>query len=410
MTGKPEDDGLAEIKRLLRSLDETSAGEPPRPSAPRPPGITHDPRREMLTDRPLRDAIVLAPPEAPLTLGIDPPPPPAARSTAISGSRSSPWPLAMALITGTAAAAGAAIWWTDAGLLPAQLLNIRTTSGSNFSHPQTTSPKVARATVESPPVVDAAPRAAAPPPPAESAPPASLPPRIAQAVRTQSAISDAPPASKSEPELRLRIPARLTATAGQSAPLPIEIDGPGRPTSSSILLVKGLPPGITLSKGAILATGDWSLPTSDATGLTMTLRDKTGGHHQLVIEMRSDETATIASVRTMLEVADAPSRSTMSDAVRPPEATTLEWLVEAKRLMTAGHIASSRLLLERAADAGLAEAARLLGDTYDPAKLYVLGVRGVSGDIQKAINWYERADELGDPQAKARLLGLSGGR
>jgi TPR repeat protein len=196
------------------------------------------------------------------------------------------------------------------------------------------------------------------------------------------------------------------ATAGESASLPIEIDGPAQASQTSVLIVKGLPAGASLSKGTVLATGDWSLIASEATGLAIALPSSAAGRHQLTIEMRSSDAGVIASVRSMLEVANTPSRAGMADAVRPPEATTLEWLGEAKRLMSAGHIASARLLLERAADSGLAEAARLLGDTYDPAKLYALGVRGVSGDIQRAINWYERADELGDPQAKARLLAL----
>ena len=83
-------------------------------------------------------------------------------------------------------------------------------------------------------------------------------------------------------------------------------------------------------------------------------------------------------------------------------------LVQAKRQLDAGSVASARLLLQRAVEAGSAEAALQLGDTFDLARLYQLGVRGMTGDNAQAVHWYERADELGSAQAKARLLAIGG--
>ena len=409
MTGKPEDDGLAEIKRLLRSLEDASAGPADGPGGVRPAKPKADPRREGIADRTRKDAMLLPPRDAPPAPSEQPPSPPAARSTIPSPSR--PRPLAVALIAGAAVASGAAIWRTTPGLVPVQFLSERAMVGAGHADPHASSTAALQEREERSSPTDASVGSAASPLFAQHAPPPGLPPRIAQAIRSQSAITEAPRAPRLQPEPRLRLPARLTATAGGTAPLPIEVDGSGQATSSAVVIIKGLPAGTMLSKGVSVATEDWTVAASEATGLTMTLRKSAAGRHPLTIEMRSGGVTLVASVRTVLEVADAPpGRPIMSDAVRPPETTTLAWLVEAKRLMDAGHIASSRLLLERAADAGLAEAARLLGDTYDPAKLYALGVRGVSGDIEKAINWYERADELGDPQAKARLLALGGAR
>lgn len=96
----------------------------------------------------------------------------------------------------------------------------------------------------------------------------------------------------------------------------------------------------------------------------------------------------------------------MSDHVRPSDAEIAKLVADGKTQLASGQVATARLLFQRAAEAGNGEAARLLGDTYDPAKLFALGVRGTSGDMEKAIHWYERADELGDPQAKARLAPL----
>lgn len=412
MTGTPEEnDGLAEIRRLLRSLDETSAGNARAPNDPPAVRARIESVRDLVPERPQKEAIALAPADLPIAPSKLPPPPPVTQASSRPAA-ARPWPLAAVLVAGAAATSGLAIWWSKPDLLSPQMQTFRAANGidrGDQARPQIT-------------VTAALPEKAARPSPGptsvgEAVTPASsasttaatVAPRLAQAARSQSAVTEvprAPPTISSEP--RLRAPARLPAAAGQSSAFPIEVDASAQLAATQVLIVKGLPATATLSRGMALATGDWSLSAADAKGLTLTLPASAAGRHQLTIELHSSDGAAVAAVKATLEIATAPPRVTMSDAVRPPEATTLEWLAEAKRLMAAGHIASSRLLLERASDAGLAEAARLLGDTYDPAKLYTLGARGVSGDIQRAISWYERADELGDPQAKARLLALSG--
>jgi TPR repeat protein len=71
-------------------------------------------------------------------------------------------------------------------------------------------------------------------------------------------------------------------------------------------------------------------------------------------------------------------------------------------------IASARLLLERAADGGSAEAALELAQTYDPALLPSLGVVGVVPDLEQARTWYRKAQELGSPAVAKRLQRLGG--
>lgn len=82
-------------------------------------------------------------------------------------------------------------------------------------------------------------------------------------------------------------------------------------------------------------------------------------------------------------------------------------VAQGQLVLSQGQVASARLLFRRAADAGAADAALHLGDTFDPHRLRTLGVRGVAGDIELAIRWYEKADELGAPEAKARLLAIA---
>ena len=61
---------------------------------------------------------------------------------------------------------------------------------------------------------------------------------------------------------------------------------------------------------------------------------------------------------------------------------------------------------ERAAALGSAQAALVLGSTYDPGRLWSLGVFGMVGNKERAAHWYQRADELGHPEAKDRLKSL----
>jgi hypothetical protein len=69
----------------------------------------------------------------------------------------------------------------------------------------------------------------------------------------------------------------------------------------------------------------------------------------------------------------------------------------------AGDLATARLVFQRAAEAGDATAALSMGATYDPIVLAKLGVLGMSADVGKARSWYEKAKELGSPEASRRL-------
>ena len=89
-----------------------------------------------------------------------------------------------------------------------------------------------------------------------------------------------------------------------------------------------------------------------------------------------------------------------SPSMHLDEAAQSAYLAKARELLGLGQIAAARLVLQRAADAGNAEAALNLGDTYDPLRLFEMGTRGIVGDLEKAEFWYEKADELGSAEAK----------
>jgi TPR repeat protein len=76
---------------------------------------------------------------------------------------------------------------------------------------------------------------------------------------------------------------------------------------------------------------------------------------------------------------------------------------QGEQLVAAGDLVTARVVFQRAAEADDASAAVALAATYDPARLVKLGVVGVSGDIDKARSWYQKAESLGSPEATRRL-------
>jgi TPR repeat protein len=82
-------------------------------------------------------------------------------------------------------------------------------------------------------------------------------------------------------------------------------------------------------------------------------------------------------------------------------------LMRGDSLLGAGDVASARQFYERATDAGNAQAALRLGETYDPSFLALARLNGVRGDLAVATRWYRRARELGNPEAEILLKSLN---
>jgi len=72
-----------------------------------------------------------------------------------------------------------------------------------------------------------------------------------------------------------------------------------------------------------------------------------------------------------------------------------------------GLVAPARLLYERAADLGLAEAALALAATYDKTAAAHANLRGIASDPKAAAHWYERARLLAahEPDRQVQILG-----
>ena len=91
-------------------------------------------------------------------------------------------------------------------------------------------------------------------------------------------------------------------------------------------------------------------------------------------------------------------------AITPADRERAEQLVQrGDGFWKQGNFAAARQFFRRAADMGLAAGALRMGATYDPVELRGLNVVGLNSDAKEAAQWYERARELGAPEAGARL-------
>jgi len=82
-------------------------------------------------------------------------------------------------------------------------------------------------------------------------------------------------------------------------------------------------------------------------------------------------------------------------------------LRRSEEFIKSGDLASARLLLRRAAEAGDMHAALTLAGTFDPNVLRTLGSPELGADVAKARLWYERAQQFGSTEAPRRLQELA---
>jgi len=81
-------------------------------------------------------------------------------------------------------------------------------------------------------------------------------------------------------------------------------------------------------------------------------------------------------------------------------------VARANVLLGQGDISSARIVLERAADGGSAQASFMLAETYDPLVLPKWGTYGTRGDARRARDLYAKAQAGGIKEAKERFDAL----
>jgi hypothetical protein len=115
-----------------------------------------------------------------------------------------------------------------------------------------------------------------------------------------------------------------------------------------------------------------------------------------------DETAGMLPGEPGAQVGSASKASRVLD----PEEINL-FMKQGEQFIAAGDVVTARIVFQRAAEAGDANAAMALGATYDPTVLAKLGAAGLGADVEKARTWYQKAESLGSTEATRRLAILA---
>jgi hypothetical protein len=223
-------------------------------------------------------------------------------------------------------------------------------------------------------------------------------------------------------------PARLVIEGGRAAandPLPLGVtlkDSSGGET----VFLSGLENGTRLTAGTPFGSKGWRISARDL-GSVMAYApiDYIGAMHAAinlhaannnVVDTRVVKLEWIPKVERQKaeqqqqqqqrpEQTTAAPRSVVAAPPRPKldEEEVGRLIKRGQQLLASGDIAPARLLLQRAANGGSAEAALILGGTYDPDVLRELGVLGFAPNPAMAREWYQKALELGANEATRRL-------
>jgi hypothetical protein len=215
-------------------------------------------------------------------------------------------------------------------------------------------------------------------------------------------------------------PARLVvesqrAFANEPAPLGVALnDGSG----GEMLTLVGLAAGTRLSAGMPRGLTGWEVSARELSGAFAHPPKDFVGVMDTAVDLRSANDRLMDSQMVRLEwvqkkpdvrAALAPRRDPPAPAVVTLDPEEVAMLIKrGQDFLKSGDIASARLSLRRAANAGNAQAALALGATYDQSFLVEFGVLGFAPDPAQARAWYQRARELGSGEAARRLDRLAG--
>jgi hypothetical protein len=247
---------------------------------------------------------------------------------------------------------------------------------------------------------------------------------------------------------RITVAPMIQAEPASQAPLGIKVDPIGSLPSNSFVRLRGFPTSVSLTEGHAIAPGAWAIPLFGLASLKAIVPAGVSGRAEITITLVDVDGNTLAQTRTALVIAAPPpppekkvaalptpekleppralppisptpptveTQPKQAAALLPPpmsadaKAQAERMLANAEKHMEQGNIGAARSFLQRAAEAGLAEAALKLGDTYDPAELArVAPLLASSADPKEAKKWYEKARDLGAPEAVTRLMRLGG--
>jgi hypothetical protein len=197
----------------------------------------------------------------------------------------------------------------------------------------------------------------------------------------------------------------------QGEVFPLAVSVVGLVVGASVV-VDGLATGSMLTVGLPLGINGWRLPATDLDNALVRPPEGFVGPMDVVLELRlADDTLLDRKPLRLEWVAAAPKQST-GYPIRPLDRQEIDDLIRrGEGFIVTGDLASARLVLKRAAEAGDPRAALTLAGTYDPIVLEKIGIQGFAPDVIRgfapdtalARTWYELAKEFGSTEAVRRL-------
>jgi hypothetical protein len=234
----------------------------------------------------------------------------------------------------------------------------------------------------------------------------SLPP--APKLRSEGHPVDEPPPPTSPPWLAHRVDKtaqrqRLPLDPG-IVPPPTGVR-PGIVTPILIVLIAGCAAIVGLTMISPFQPDAHPPKRTSESSPTASTVNRAGSEPRLVVDVQKafapKSNSSPPTKHTEPEAVNAPAVQPMS----PDDAVLLE---RGRDLLKSGDVASARLLFQRLASAGIADAALALAATYDRRYLAQHNLIGVASDEPKALDWYQRASELGSAEA-GRILAQTNG-
>jgi hypothetical protein len=232
------------------------------------------------------------------------------------------------------------------------------------------------------------------------------------------------------------LPPVIQIAPGSETSFAIQVKPANAVPRRAIVLIRGLPSTVTLSEGRLFESGVWGVPAADIDKLKIVSDSAQIERQDISISLVAIDGTLLAEARSSVVTSSPNARAAAVGRAGPDDSTIYtaapaqpdpraEGLGSAVRLsseqsaqlfsivrkgdeqMAVGNVSAARLLYRHAAESGLAAGALALAASFDEQELRQRRVKGgVQADAKQAQFWYEKARELGSPEARERLQKL----
>ncbi|MGB0085696.1 MAG: hypothetical protein WBP94_10035 [Rhodomicrobiaceae bacterium] len=196
-------------------------------------------------------------------------------------------------------------------------------------------------------------------------------------------------------------------------PIPLQVQVLGESGENQLLIFTGLPQGVKLAPGGNFGRF-WAVNSSVVSTLTLTAPEGFSGTFTITVAQKQDVSPSTNSTSFRVTIGEQPATSAapsnQDESPKPanqPNPNEPLLLGRANQLFHDGDVSGARSILEYLALQGSATAAMALAETYDPAVLSKMVIKGLEPDPQKAREWYLKAEQLGGTDARSRLESLA---